>query len=50
MIALEHLFFDPTFEPFDHTVCMRGFRRGQAVLDVQAYIAALTFGVVVAWL
>jgi hypothetical protein len=47
--ALEHL-FDPTVEPFDHTVCIREFRRGQAVLDVQTCIAALTFGVVAAWL
>ena len=34
VMALEHL-FDPTVEPFDHTVCLRGFRRGQAVVDVQ---------------
>ncbi len=33
-MALEHL-FDSTVKPFDHTVCLRGFRRGQAVVDVQ---------------
>ena len=33
-MALEKL-FDPTVEPFDHTVCLRGARRCQAMFDVQ---------------
>ena len=34
VMALKHL-LDPTVEAFDHAVCLRRFRRGQAVLDVQ---------------
>ena len=28
-------FFDPSSEPLDHSIGLRGFRRGQTVLDVQ---------------